>query len=81
MDATTYPDLVNISNNLGDTKSLITHPSTTTHRRLGVEGRQRAELGDNTLRISVGMEDYADIEGDLLQVLDDLQVAAGYVPR
>ena len=66
MDATTYPDLVDISNKLGDTKSLITHLATTTHRRLGVEGRQRAGISDNTLRISVELEYYANIEGDLL---------------
>jgi O-succinylhomoserine sulfhydrylase len=56
---------VRISNNLGDAKSLITHPATTTHQRLTPE--QRAELGifDNSLRLSVGLEDVADLMDDL----------------
>ncbi|HSH63920.1 MAG TPA: O-succinylhomoserine sulfhydrylase [Methyloceanibacter sp.] len=57
--------IVRISNNLGDAKSLITHPATTTHQRLTPE--QRAELGifDNSLRLSVGLEDVADLMDDL----------------
>jgi O-succinylhomoserine sulfhydrylase len=58
-------DIIKISNNLGDAKSLITHPATTTHQRLTPE--QRAELGifDTSLRISVGLEDVADLMDDL----------------
>jgi O-succinylhomoserine sulfhydrylase len=57
--------IVKISNNLGDAKSLITHPATTTHQRLKPE--QRAELGisDGVVRLSVGLEAYADLAGDL----------------
>ena len=57
--------LIKISNNLGDAKSLITHPATTTHQRLTPE--QRAELGiyDNSLRLSIGLEDVADLQEDL----------------
>jgi O-succinylhomoserine sulfhydrylase len=61
--------IVRISNNLGDAKSLITHPATTTHQRLTPE--QRAELGifDNSLRLSVGLEDVADLMDDLDRAL------------
>jgi O-succinylhomoserine sulfhydrylase len=57
--------LINISNNLGDTKSLITHPATTTHQRLAPEERDRLGIGDNMLRLSVGLEDVQDIVDDL----------------
>jgi O-succinylhomoserine sulfhydrylase len=62
--------LVSISNNLGDAKSLITHPATTTHQRLKPE--QRAELGisDGLLRLSCGLEHPDDIVEDLLAALD-----------
>lgn len=61
--------LIDISNNLGDAKTLITHPATTTHRRLGPDGRKAARIGDGTLRISVGLEDITDIIADLEQAL------------
>ncbi len=62
--------LVRISNNLGDAKSLITHPATTTHQRLKPE--QRAELGisDGLVRVSVGLEHPDDIMEDVLGALD-----------
>ncbi len=62
-------ELVDIANNLGDAKSLITHPATTTHQRLSAE--ERAELGitEGLLRISVGLEDVADVKEDLAQAL------------
>jgi O-succinylhomoserine sulfhydrylase len=62
--------LVRISNNLGDAKSLITHPSTTTHQRL--TPAQRGELGisDGLLRVSVGLEDPDDIVEDVLGALE-----------
>jgi O-succinylhomoserine sulfhydrylase len=63
--------LIDISNNLGDTKTLITHPATTTHRRLGPDGRQAASIGDNTLRVSVGLEDADDIAEDLIAALTE----------
>ncbi|MDH3192859.1 MAG: O-succinylhomoserine sulfhydrylase [Acidimicrobiia bacterium] len=61
--------LIDISNNLGDAKSLITHPATTTHRRLGATGRAVAGITDGTLRISVGLEAVSDIVADLDQAL------------
>ena len=61
--------LIDISNNLGDAKSLSTHPATTTHQRL--EPAERAALGisDGLLRLSVGLEDAEDIKDDLAQAL------------
>jgi len=57
--------LIDISNNLGDAKSLITHPATTTHERIGAEERARMGIGDGLLRLSVGLEDPADLCEDL----------------
>ena len=62
--------LVAISNNLGDSKSLITHPATTTHWRIGAAERARLGIGDGALRLSVGLEDPADLIQDLLTALD-----------
>ena len=61
--------VIKISNNLGDAKSLITHPATTTHQRL--DDAARAELGitDGLLRLSVGLEDPADLVNDLTRAL------------
>jgi len=61
--------LIDISNNLGDTKSLITHPATTTHQRLSPEARAGLGITDGMLRISVGLEDPADLCEDLAQAL------------
>lgn len=58
-------ELVDISNNLGDAKSLITHPATTTHRKLGVSGRAAVGISETTVRLSVGLEDPADILEDI----------------
>jgi O-succinylhomoserine sulfhydrylase len=58
-------DLIDIANNLGDVKSLITHPATTTHQRLKPEERAEIGIGDGLLRLSLGMEDIADITEDL----------------
>ena len=57
--------LVDISNNLGDAKSLTTHPTTTTHRRLTEEARAAVGITPGTIRISVGLEDPADLVEDL----------------
>jgi O-succinylhomoserine sulfhydrylase len=62
--------LIDISNNLGDSKSLATHPETTTHRRLTPEGRARIGVGAGTVRLSVGLEDPADLIEDLGQALN-----------
>lgn len=61
--------LIDVSNNLGDTKSLITHPATTTHQRLTPEARATLGIGDGTLRLSVGLEDPADLCEDLDEAL------------
>ena len=61
--------LVDISNNLGDAKSLITHPATTTHQRLSPEARAQLGIGDGMVRLSVGLEDPKDIIEDLAQGL------------
>ena len=61
--------LVDISNNLGDAKSMVTHPATTTHMRIGAEERAKLGIGDGTVRISVGLEDADDIVADLTQAL------------
>ena len=60
---------IDISNNLGDSKSLITHPATTTHRAMGPEGRAAIGLGDGVVRISVGLEGTEDLIADLDQAL------------
>ena len=61
--------LVDISNNLGDSKSMVTHPATTTHMRIGAAERTKLGIGDGTVRISVGLEDADDVIGDLVQAL------------
>jgi len=57
--------VVDISNNLGDAKSMVTHPATTTHRRLTPEARAAIGITDGTVRISVGLEDVRDLVEDL----------------
>ena len=57
--------LIKISNNLGDAKSLITHPATTTHHRIGPEARAELGIGDGLLRLSIGLEAYEDLAADL----------------
>ena len=61
--------LIDISNNLGDAKSLVTHPTTTTHQRLQEEDRLVLGITPGYVRISVGLEDAADIVEDLDQAL------------
>jgi len=61
--------VIDISNNLGDAKSMVTHPATTTHRRLGPEGRAEIGLTDGVVRLSVGLEDVDDLREDLEQAL------------
>ncbi len=61
--------LIDIANNLGDAKSLITHPATTTHQRLSAEKRAELGIGDGLVRISVGLEDVEDVKEDLAQAL------------
>ncbi|GAC01814.1 O-succinylhomoserine sulfhydrylase [Gordonia namibiensis NBRC 108229] len=61
--------VIDISNNLGDSKSLITHPATTTHRAMGPEGRAAIGLSDAVVRLSVGLEGIDDLLADLDQAL------------
>lgn len=68
--------LVDVSNNLGDSKSLATHPATTTHSRIGAEERARLGITDGTVRLSVGLEDVADLIEDLADALDAIGGAA-----
>ncbi|HST86446.1 MAG TPA: O-succinylhomoserine sulfhydrylase [Kineosporiaceae bacterium] len=57
--------VIDISNNLGDAKSMVTHPATTTHRRLTPQARAAAGITDGTVRLSVGLEDVDDLIEDL----------------
>ncbi|MDO9709067.1 O-succinylhomoserine sulfhydrylase [Paracraurococcus lichenis] len=71
-------EIIDISNNLGDSKSMVTHPATTTHMRIGAEERARLGITDGTIRLSVGLEDVADLIDDLARALD---AAGGAVAR
>ena len=62
----------NISNNLGDTKSLITHPTTTTHRVIGEEARKKLNIPDNMIRLSIGLEDAEDLIEDIENALKQI---------
>ena len=57
--------MISITANLGDTKSTITHPASTTHARLSEDERRQSNISDNLIRISVGLEDISDIIEDL----------------
>lgn len=61
--------LIDISNNLGDAKSLMTHPASTTHRNIGPEARAMMGITDGMLRLSVGLEDTTDLFEDLAQAM------------
>jgi O-succinylhomoserine sulfhydrylase len=61
--------LIAVSNNLGDSKSLATHPATTTHMRIGAEERAKLGIADGVIRLSVGLEDVEDLKDDLAQAL------------
>jgi O-succinylhomoserine sulfhydrylase len=61
--------LIDISNNLGDAKSLMTHPASTTHRNIGPEARAMMGITDGMLRLSVGLEDVKDILQDVKQAV------------
>ncbi len=66
-------EIIDISNNLGDAKSLVTHPATTTHRRLTPEARAAIGITDGTIRISIGLEDVRDLIDDVTRGLDLLR--------
>jgi O-succinylhomoserine sulfhydrylase len=61
--------LIAVSNNLGDSKSLATHPATTTHMRIGPEERAKLGITDGVIRLSIGLEDAEDLKDDLAQAL------------
>lgn len=69
IDAT---QLLSITGNFGDAKSTITHPASTTHSRMTAQARELAGIKDNLIRISVGLEDYQDIQQDLAHALSKL---------
>ena len=62
-------EIIDISNNLGDAKSLVTHPASTTHRRLGPEVRASMGITDGVVRISVGLESIDDLIDDVTRAL------------
>ena len=64
--------MIDISNNLGDSKSLLTHPATTTHLRLTPEDRQSLGIDDGMVRLSVGLEDPEDVKDDLEQAFSSI---------
>ncbi len=61
--------LIAISNNLGDSRSMVTHPATTTHMRIGAQERALLGITDGIIRLSVGLEDVRDLQSDLAQAL------------
>ncbi|NNE24773.1 MAG: O-succinylhomoserine sulfhydrylase [Rhizobiales bacterium] len=62
--------IIDISNNLGDAKSLVTHPASTTHRNIGQEARDAMGITEGMVRLSVGLEDAGDLIADLQQALN-----------
>ena len=67
-------NLFDISNNFGDTKSLVTHPATTTHRVIGEKGRKELNISDNMIRLSIGLEDVEDLIDDINQALQGIKL-------
>jgi len=65
--------VISIATNLGDTKSIITHPATTSHGRLSEDQRQAAGIGQGLIRLAVGLEHFDDITADLSRGLDTLK--------
>ena len=65
--------LCSLSANLGDTRSIVTHPASTTHSKLSQEERLQVEISDGMIRLSVGLEDIDDVWDDLNQALNSLK--------
>ncbi len=63
-------EIIKISNNLGDAKSLVTHPATTTHKNLTEENRDMLGISSGLVRLSIGLEDTDDLISDVLQALE-----------
>ncbi len=64
--------MLSVATNLGDTKSIITHPSTTSHGRLTEDQRQAAGIGQGMIRLAVGLEHVGDVTDDLERGLSTL---------
>lgn len=64
--------ICSIAANFGDTRTIITHPGSTTHGRLTEAQRQSAGIGQNMIRLGVGLEDVQDLKADLARGLDVL---------
>jgi len=64
--------LLSITANLGDTKTTVTHPASTTHGRLTEQEKRAAGISDGLIRIAAGLEDFTDIQADLAQAFDTL---------
>ena len=64
--------LIAVSNNLGDSRSMVTHPATTTHMRIGAAERAKLGITDGVVRLSVGLEDPLDLQDDLGRALGGL---------
>ncbi len=65
-------EMLSITSNLGDTRSIVTHPATTTHSKMAREDRLKAGISDRLIRISVGLEDIEDIKADVSKALDSV---------
>jgi O-succinylhomoserine sulfhydrylase len=63
--------LISLSSNLGDARSIATHPATTTHSKLSQEEKAAVGIKDGLIRISVGLEHISDLKADLEQALAD----------
>ncbi|WP_438486023.1 O-succinylhomoserine sulfhydrylase [Streptomyces sp. S186] len=68
--------LISLTTNIGDTKSMITHPASTTHGRLSPEARERSGITGNMLRLSVGLEHIDDLITDLDKALDNVTISS-----
>ena len=66
-------NIFDISNNLGDTKSIVTHPATTTHRVIGEEARKKLNIPDTMIRLSIGLEDVDDLIEDIESALKQIE--------
>ena len=64
--------MISITANLGDAKSTITHPASTTHGRISPEARQVAGIGEGLLRLSVGLESFDDLQADIARGLGSI---------
>ncbi len=73
--------LIPISNNLGDTKSLVTHPASTTHHRIGAEGRAAVGIGEDMIRLSIGLEHGQDLVRDLDRAIAAAGLGTGRCSR